>query len=212
MGFTNTIVLSNDCIDHEMRLPVTHAVEESEVSDFEIEFSHVGLQVFDLDRMISFYSGLLGFPVTDRGMLHGKTPIAFLSRNPRDHHQIALVQMRPEKARASTVNQISFRLPDIDTLRRMRNHLQRNGNEQFRMAMHGNALSIYVFDPEGNQVELFVDTPWYIPQPCSVSFDLDLPTPQILSETEKFCREQPGFSSAEDWRARLARTIAGQAK
>jgi len=181
------------------------------MSGFNIEFSHVGLQVFDLQKMIDFYSGLLGLQVTDRGMLHGKTPIAFLSRNPRDHHQVALVQMRPPEAAVSTVNQISFRLQDVDTLRCMRDHLKDAGYEKFRMGMHGNALSAYVFDPEGNQVELFVDTPWYIPQPCSLPYDLDLPTDQILAETEKFCRTQPGFKPADEWRAEFARKIATDA-
>jgi catechol-2,3-dioxygenase len=175
---------------------------------FNIEFSHIGLQVFDIERMIGFYSGVLGFPVTDRGLLHGTVPIAFLSRDPRDHHQIALVQMRPEEAKLSTVNQISFRLPDVETLRAMRDHLRRAGYDQFRMAMHGNALSLYVFDPEGNQLEIFVDTPWYIPQPCSLPYDLDLPTDEILAKTEQFCRAQPGFKPAQDWQAEFTRVLA----
>ena len=177
------------------------------MTQINIEFSHVGLQVFDIERMLAFYSGVLGFPVTDRGLLHGVTPIAFVSRNPRDHHQIVLVQMRPEAAEHSTLNQISFRLQSVDDLRKMRDHLRNAGFEKFRMAMHGNALSIYVFDPEGNQVELFVDTPWYIPQPCSLPYDLDLSTAEIMAMTEEFCRAQPGFNIAEEWRREFANAL-----
>lgn len=173
------------------------------MAEIEIAFSHIGIQVFELDRMIAFYSEVLDFPVTDRGMLHGVTPIAFLSRDPRDHHQIVLVQMRPESAKDSTVNQISFRLPGLDDLRALRGRLRAHGFEKFRCAMHGTALSVYVFDPEGNQIEMFVDTPWYIPQPCSLPFDLDLPNDEVMARTEAFCREQEGFMPVEEWRETL---------
>jgi hypothetical protein len=74
--------------------------------------------------------------------------------------------------------------------------------------MHGTALSFYVFDPEGNQLELFIDTPWYIPQPCNPEFDLSLRTNEIWEMTEKFCREQPGFKPADQWRAEFAAQLS----
>lgn len=40
---------------------------------------------------------------------------------------------------------------------------------------HGNALSVYFHDPEKNRVELLIDTPWYVPQPYRVPYDIMLP-------------------------------------
>ena len=36
---------------------------------------------------------------------------------------------------------------------------------------HGNAWSVYFRDPEGNRIEIFCDTEWYIEQPCVEDLD-----------------------------------------
>ena len=181
--------------------------------DYSMSFSHIGFYVQNLDRMTDFYSRILGFPVTDRGILHGKIPIAFLSRDPKDHHQIALIEARPPGGGEAIIHQISFRLPDLDALKRLRRRLIEEGvivegSTKHRSITHGNAWALYVHDPEGNQIELFVDSPWYIEQPCAEPIDLDRPTKDILAESEAFCRAQPGFKPVEDWRAAMAERIA----
>ena len=37
---------------------------------------------------------------------------------------------------------------------------------------HGNAWSLYFRDPEGNRLEVFCDTQWYVEQPCLEDLDL----------------------------------------
>lgn len=49
-----------------------------------VALSHVGVYVRDLDRMERFYTGFLGFIVTDRGNL-GAIRLVFLSRDPCEH-------------------------------------------------------------------------------------------------------------------------------
>ena len=58
-----------------------------------LSFSHIGLFVSDMDKIVEFYVDVMGFFVTDRGQLNGM-PITFLSRNPREHHQLVFVQGR----------------------------------------------------------------------------------------------------------------------
>ncbi|MGO9361678.1 MAG: VOC family protein [Xanthobacteraceae bacterium] len=181
--------------------------------DYSLKFSHVGIYVTDLAKMTEFYSRILGFPVTDHGLLHGKVPITFLSRDPNEHHQIALISARPAGQTDSVINQISFRLPDLSSLKRLRARLIeegviKEGVTKHRAITHGNAWALYVHDPEGNQVELFVDSDWYISQPCSVPIDLDRPEEDILRESEAFCREQPDFQPIAAWRAEMAERIA----
>ena len=180
--------------------------------DYQLKFSHVGLYVNKLDPMIDFYSRILGFPVTDRGMLHGTIPIAFMSRDPQDHHQIALIEARTPEHGIGNVNQISFRLPDLDALKRLRQRMIaegyiKDGVTRHRTITHGNAWAMYVHDPEGNQVECFVDSDWYIEQPCSLHVDLDRPTADTLKESEAFCRSQPGFKPIAEWRADMQKRI-----
>lgn len=80
-------------------------------------FSHIGLYVTDIDAMVRFYTGVLGFCVTDRATIRG-ADVVFISRNPQEHHQIVLVPGRAPGS-ASTLNQVSFRLPSLSELRRV---------------------------------------------------------------------------------------------
>jgi len=56
-------------------------------------------------------------------------------------------------------------------------------------------------------MELYVDSPWYTPQPCGEPFDLSLSDQEIYRHTEAMCRARPAFEHAEPWRARLAEKI-----
>ena len=70
-----------------------------------LEFSHVGFFVTDLDKMRDFYSRVLGFPITDEGLL-GTQRLTFLSRNPKEHHQVVLVEGRPRTLPKVLVNSL----------------------------------------------------------------------------------------------------------
>ena len=61
---------------------------------------------------------------------------------------------------------------------------------------HGNALSVYFRDPEKNRVELLIDTPWYVPQPYRVPYDIMLPDAEVWAAVEKQVRAVPDFQDA----------------
>lgn len=171
-----------------------------------IRFSHIGIYVRDLVRMESFYTRFLGFTVTDRGDLdtpHGKVGLVFLSRDPTEHHQIVLATGRPEDSGFNTVNQMSFRVDSLATLRalhmRMVEGELRDEMSEVSPACHGNALSVYVRDPEGNRLELFIDTPWYVNQPMRVPFDFALDDAAIWAWTERHASTLPGFRPRAQW-------------
>jgi len=163
-------------------------------------FSHFGIHVTNLERMVEFYTRVLGLIVTDRGRLDGGPELAFLSRDPDEHHQMVLVTGRPAGAGYNVVNQISFKLPELADLKTMHTRVRAEGIEQFRIVTHGNAWSIYFADPEGNRVELFVDTPWHTPQPFAAPFDIEAPVDTIFADTEAICRRRPGFEARSAWR------------
>jgi catechol-2,3-dioxygenase len=168
--------------------------------------SHFGIHVTDLARMEDFYTRVLGLLVSDRGTLAGGPTLVFLSRDPDEHHQLVLVTGRPPGIEYNIVNQISFKLPALADLKRMYARMREEGIKQFRIVTHGNAWSVYFADPEGNRVELFVDTPWHTPQPFAEPFDIEAPVETILAETEAICRNRPGFMSRAEWReAQVAR-------
>ena len=172
----------------------------------QLSFSHMGIFVTDPARMEDFYTRVLGFAVTDRGLL-GSVALIFLSRDPRDHHQIVLASGRPALAGFNPINQISFRMADFAALREMHRRLEAEGVSELSPASHGNALSVYFKDPEGNRLELFVDTPWYVEQPARAPIDMKLSDAEIWAWAERDARSRPGFRPVEEWRAALRQKL-----
>jgi catechol-2,3-dioxygenase len=72
---------------------------------------------------------------------------------------------------------------------------------------HGNAWSLYFRDPEGNRLEVFCDTDWYIEQPCLEDLDLSLPAEQIRAKSEAYCRTAPGFKPIKQYQSEIARKM-----
>lgn len=176
----------------------------------EFSFSHMGIYVTDPARMEDFYTRVLGFAVTDRGKLEtprGPVDLVFLSRDARDHHQIVLAAGRPAAAGFNPINQISFRMGELAGLREMHRRLEAEGVQELAPVSHGNALSVYFKDPEGNRIELFVDTPWYVEQPVRVPIDMKLPEAEIWAWAERDARGRPGFRPVEEWRSALGEAL-----
>jgi catechol-2,3-dioxygenase len=169
----------------------------------------MGMFVADAARMEDFYTRLLGFTVTDRGRL-GSADLVFLSREPREHHQIVLVSGRPERLPFNPINQISFRMAEFAGLREMHRRLVAEKVRELHPVSHGNALSVYFLDPEGNRIELFIDTPWYVSQPLRIPMDMSLSDAELWAWAEREARRQPGFKPVEQWRDEIARRMAGK--
>lgn len=174
-------------------------------------FSHFGFTVSDLEKMEDFYTRIMGFTVTDRGELAGMT-LVFLSRDPMDHHQVVLITGRPDNIPKNpiapefgpVINQISFRVGNLKDLKALHKVLVDENVPITLIGSHGVSWSVYCEDPDGNMIELFVDTDWYFPQPYLLPLDLSKSDEEIYAETEKMCREQPGFQTYNNWRAEIA--------
>jgi catechol 2,3-dioxygenase len=172
-----------------------------------LSMSHIGLYVYDLPRMEEFYTRALGFTVTDRGKVRG-ADIVFTSWDPKDHHQVALVSGRPKDLAYNHINQISFRVASVEDLQTVWKRVKSEADVTDMRAMdHGNAWSLYFRDPEGNRLEVFCDTQWYVDQPCIEDLDLSLPADQIRAKSDAFCRNAPGFKPIEEYQAQIAAKI-----
>lgn len=169
----------------------------------DIAFSHIGIFVTDIARMTDFYARFLRFTVTDRGRL-GEAEIVFLSRDPREHHQIVLAAGRPVSIPFNSINQISFRVDGLTALRQFHAGLKHEAVTDIQSVTHGNALSVYFRDPEGNRIELFLDTPWYVSQPMRVSVDLHLSDAALWALVEEKARTMPGFRPRAGWQAEMS--------
>lgn len=162
-------------------------------------FAHMGIYVTDIAKMEDFYTRVLGFSVTDRANIRGAN-VVFLSRNPDEHHQIVLVPGR-DPAHPSTINQISFRVISLPELRRLHAQLVSEPVASINPTNHGGSWSVYFSDPEGNRIELFVQTPWYMP-PVSAPLDLHLSDEEIYRVTEAMVERAPGHMKRAEWHER----------
>jgi catechol-2,3-dioxygenase len=172
-----------------------------------LKFSHFGLFVVDLARMEDFYVRVLEFTVTDRGTLPtptGPRALTFLSRDPDEHHQIVLASGRPATLDFNIVNQISFKTDGLDTLRTMYRRVQEEDTTDLNPITHGNALSIYVRDPEGNRLEFYLDLPWYVSQPLAAPLNMEAENDEIMATAERHARSLEGFKTREQWRGEMA--------
>lgn len=171
-----------------------------------LDFSHFGFYVKDIARMRAFYMGVLGFQVTDEGVARGR-PIVFLSRNPREHHQIVLVEGRDDVENL-VINQISLRTGGLDDLRTVKAAVEQEPDvEGIDPIDHGTAWSLYFRDPETNRIEIFVDTPWYVVQPRVEPLNLSLDDDAIAAATLARIQDEPTFKPAADWQAAFAESL-----
>lgn len=172
------------------------------------QLSHVGMFVHDIETMEAFYTDVFGLTVTDRGAIAGDRQIVFMSADPGEHHQFVLVSGRPDDDAVIAAQQLSFLVDSLDDVRTMHDKVKAAGMEITQTTNHGNALSVYFKDPDGNRIEVYTHTPWYIPQPHAVPFDIALPNAEIMAQTEAHCREDAGFMPADE-RLRLTAKMMG---
>jgi len=183
-----------------------------------LSLSHLGICCFDLPSMLAFYTGVLGMTQSDRGELPSPfdAELVFLTTDPSEHHQLVLASGRREGeiqqgpalggSFGTAIFQLSFRLEDLATLRRVRQRLADAGCTHLIPINHGNAWSLYTRDPEGNALEFVVDSPWFVHQPCGEGLDLGQSDAEILRQTEALCAKKGG-EPVEDWRVRIASQI-----
>ncbi len=82
-----------------------------------VAFSHVGLFVTDIERMVDFYSRILGLVVSDRETLPEGVEVAFLTGDSREHHQLVFATGRPADLAFNLIQQLSFRVASLPKLR-----------------------------------------------------------------------------------------------
>ncbi|MSP45244.1 MAG: glyoxalase [Xanthobacteraceae bacterium] len=173
-----------------------------------LSFSHVGVFVNDLEKMVDFYTRVLGLVVSDRDVRDDGSEIAFLTGDPREHHQVVFATGRPADLKYNMIQQISFRAPSLAALRDTYRKLTKEPILELGPVTHGNAISTYFRDPEGNRLEVFIDMPWHVPQPFRIPLEMDKSDQELLSFVEDSIRATPGFVSRAQWTAEIAAKLS----
>lgn len=120
------------------------------------ELGHVVLYVTDIDESTFFYRDILGFKLI--GTASGLA--AFSSG--RTHHELLLIEIggkpRMKKNIEPGLYHIGFKIGNTDTeLKEALAELQKAKVEIVGTADHTVTHSLYIKDPDGNEIELYVD-------------------------------------------------------
>ncbi len=120
---------------------------------------HVVFYVKELERSLAFYRDLLGF--TQAGeMKHPFNAVALTSG--RTHHEILLIEVgnapKPPKGHRIGFYHIGIKVGDsLNELSSVKKELINARIDITGMSDHTVSQSIYIEDPDGNEVELYVD-------------------------------------------------------
>jgi len=120
------------------------------------ELGHVVLYVTNLERSMNFYKNILGF-----NLISFSNGMAAFSSG-RTHHELLLIYIgnKPKSNKLEAgLYHIGFKIGD--TLKELKDALkilEKNNVEIVGMADHTVTKSIYIKDPDGNELELYIDT------------------------------------------------------
>ena len=117
--------------------------------------SHVVLYVNDLDKMVEFYTDVLGlvkYRVNERRMV-------FLTSDPeKEDHELALTTGR--EGQAKLIAHIAWKVDKPSEVKEFYDRFKAKGVPIDHCVSHaytemGNTVSCYFLDPEGNRIEIY---------------------------------------------------------
>ena len=173
--------------------------------------SHFEIRARDPAAMEKFYTDVLGFIVSDRGVLDAGPmkgrELVFLSHSPEEHHQIVLI---PSDAQASGsgIGHVAFRVDSLDEVRSVYEKVRKLPYAKPEPVSHANTWSVYFRDPEDNRIEVFTQTPWHATQPCRFDVDYDQPDETLKEATRGTAKTLAGFTATEEWQEAFSRRFA----
>jgi catechol 2,3-dioxygenase len=123
---------------------------------------HVVFYVRDLERSVKFYTEIVGLGLS--GKIFNDR--AALLSGGSTHHELLLIQVGeaqgPMHGKRIGLYHVGWRIGEsIDELKAVYNKLNELGYPVDGLSDHTISQSIYLRDPDGNEVELYVDDPDY---------------------------------------------------
>jgi catechol-2,3-dioxygenase len=149
---------------------------------------HLGFYVRDMERSVVFYRDILGMQVSDRS----PRGAVFMTAQDRlaEHHELLLVPGRNDPGNVNVLQQISFHCASLADVKEFYRVFVDNKVPINRVVSHGNTVSIYAQDPDGNSVEVYWPTGIDVPQPFGEPMDLTKSEGEILARVDQVVKEK----------------------
>ena len=148
---------------------------------------HIGVHVRDVERSVAFYRDILGLRVSDRSPRGG----VFMTAQDRavEHHELLLAPGRNDDGNLQILQQISFRCTTLKDVKDFYQSFVDHNVPIQRVVSHGNTVSVYARDPDGNSVEVYWPSGIDMPQPFGKPMDLTKSEPEIRDQLTQIIRE-----------------------
>ncbi len=123
--------------------------------------NHVVLYVRDAERAFAFYRDVLGFQLVES---MGNQAFFLRANGSDNHHDLGLFGIGPQAAPPTRGERVgmyhaAWEVAELPDLARARDALAAAGALAGE-SDHGNSLSLYAHDPDGNEFEVF----WMVPR------------------------------------------------
>jgi catechol-2,3-dioxygenase len=148
---------------------------------------HIGFYVRDIERSVAFYRDIVGLQVSDRS----PKGAVFMTAQDRlaEHHELLLAPGRNDEDNVNVLQQISFHCASLRDVKDFHQVFVENKVPINRVVSHGNTVSIYAQDPDGNSVEVYWTTGIDVPQPFGKPMDLTKSEAEIRGQLENIISE-----------------------
>jgi len=131
------------------------------------ELGHLVLYVRDVQRSAQFYRDVLGWrqilPAPDQPA--GIPIAAFSAPSNRTHHELLLIEVGADAAAVPAGRRVGLyhfglKVGDSDQeLREAAQRVRESGTPLLGASDHTVTHSLYIADPDGNEIELYIDVP-----------------------------------------------------
>jgi len=118
---------------------------------------HVVIKMRDLEKAKQFYQGVLGMKIAE------EAPFGVFFRFNDYHHDIAVFKTSedadlPKKDQVGLVH-IALVADSVETVKEYYDRAKAAGVEIVGSSDHGMTKSLYIKDPEGNEIEIYAEVP-----------------------------------------------------
>jgi len=143
---------------------------------------HVGFYVSNFERSLDFYTRVLGLQKSD---VDWDRRFAFLSAHPEEEHHEVFLMEAPDKVDPRGVQQASFRCGSLDDVLDFKRVFTDEQTPIDVEVTHGNAVSIYFFDPDGYRLEVYWKAPREVHPPFAAPIDLTVGKDEIMRQVDE---------------------------
>ena len=123
------------------------------------QLGHLVLRVRDVEASEKWYTDVLGLHTTNKRA--GK--MIFMSANDSSSHELALLNLGPdapgpEETRVGLYH-FAWEMESFEDLKKLYKEMKEKDVNVGGIGDHGISIGVYLFDPDGNEIEVFYEMP-----------------------------------------------------